>query len=131
MRSDLELKGFERLKRVLDPKRVSRDLPKHVKEANQILGIWLVDQIRRGIRERQFDSNAPLTKILKNSDLPLVDHGDLLGSTAYEHRGPFILDVGVLKRESEANVAAILHEGATISVTDRMRKFFRYLCGNV
>ena len=126
--TDLQLRGFERLGRVLDPRRVNRDLGKHVKEANQRLGTWMVDEIRRGIREKRYQSNSPLTKILKNSDMPLVDHGDLLGSASYELQGLWDFEVGVVKQGgSGANVAMILHEGATISVTDQMRAYFRWL----
>lgn len=128
MKTGLQLKGFERLGRVLNPRRVNRALAKNVKNANQLLGTWMVDEIRRGIREKRYVSNSPLTKILKNSDMPLVDHGDLLGSAAYDHKGPWAFEVGVVKKSGKgANVAMILHEGATISVTDQMRAYFRWL----
>ena len=148
-RTDLVLKGFKRLKKALNPRRARNRLGKFVKEANEKLGQWMVDEIRRNIREGSYARNTELTRILKESSRPLVDHGGLLGSTAYELSGPWAFEVGVNRKAgakqiggrgtggkaqtggSGGNVAAIVHgfneEGITIDVTDQMRAYFRFL----
>lgn len=144
-RTNLILKGFKRFKRALNPPRVKSRLAVEVKKANVRIGGFLVDMVRRAIREGSFHGNAELTRVLKNSSLPLVDHGDLLGSVNFSHKGDWIVDIGV-KREagqkqiggrgsggkvntkgSGSNVALIVHEGATIDVTDQMRAYFKFL----
>lgn len=111
---DIELKNFDQLTRVLSPKRVERDLSRHVRSANQRLGTLLVDKVRRDIRNRKYAPNKPSTIIKKGSALPLVDHGDLLGSASYTLYGAWSFEVGVVKKKDGTNVAKILHDGTIL-----------------
>lgn len=63
----------------------------------------------------------------KQSDKPLVDQGDLWMSIATEIASPFEAFAGLIKGADKYNIGSVLHDGATIAVTDRMRAYFRYL----
>lgn len=148
-KTELILKGFDKLGRALNPSRVRSSLARNVRIANERVGGWMVDEVRKNIREGSYAKNAELTTVLKESGRPLVDHGDLLGSTAYDLKGPWVFEVGVNRKAgtkqiggrgsggvahtkgSGGNVALIIHgineEGITIDVTDQMRAYFRFL----
>jgi hypothetical protein len=82
------------------------------------------------LRESPFAENAPLTAILKGSSLPLVDDNDFVQSITHQTKGDEVF-VGVLRSSGNFNVAAIIHEGATVKVTKKMRGFFYNLANTI
>lgn len=78
------------------------------------------------LRESPFAGNAALTVAMKGSDVPLVDNNDMVQSFAWEIKGDEVFS-GVKRGAANFNVAAIVHEGATINVTKKMRGFFLFL----
>ena len=81
-------------------------------------------EVRRRIKKAEYEENSSLTTLLKGSSLPLVNHGDLLQSISVSQERWNEVVVGVLRTHEKANVAAILHSGATIRVTKKMRTYF-------
>jgi len=128
---DLELEGFDTLKRVLDPDRFMASLRQNVKMVNQKLALIGQDILRKSIGSANewAVANSPVTVANKGSSKPLTDHGDLWGNATSTVVGSFQFVVGTnrVDRTGNYNVAWILHQGAHITVNDAMRKFFRYL----
>jgi hypothetical protein len=84
-------------------------------------------EFRLSIRDSGFDRNANLTTFIKGSSGTLRDSGQLMRSVAFRSISPFRAEVGVLKGDPSANIAIIVHEGATIPVTAKMRGMFAAL----
>lgn len=103
----------------MDPAVFKERLQKNLLRAGERIGRQAQARIRRSIRAGDFAPNSPVTVILKGSSKPLVDTGALFQSITFDQPDPWTVRVGVLRKtagEKQVNVAAVLHEGATIDV---------------
>lgn len=135
---ELKLSGFKKLKAILSPGSLPERMRRHVEKATKLNALIAEGEVKKAIYSgtgfKPNPANKPLTKVLKGSDRPLVDTGELVKSIAGEARTWDEAVIGVLRqrvvrgRRGQArdvkNVAAILHEGATIKVTPKMRAYF-------
>lgn len=135
MKTTIKLEGFEGLAKRLDPKRFKRRLRYHVKKATLKNALLAEGAIKRGINSgKDLAPNSPFTVLMKGSSRPLVDSSELTKSIAHELLRYSTALFGVLRNKSVTNaagkqkdlfnIAYILHEGATIDVTERMRRLF-------
>lgn len=103
----------------LDPAVFKARLEKNLLRAGERIGRQAQARIRRSIRAGDYAPNSPVTVILKGSSKPLVDTGALFQSITFDQPNPWTVRVGVLRKsagEKQVNIAAVLHEGATIDV---------------
>jgi len=131
----LKLTGFDKLQEILEPGAFPRKLRKHVRKATKKNALIAEGEIKSDISAGKFKPNAPLTAALKGSGKPLVDSGELFASIVSEDRRWDTALVGVLKNVRKRDkagkfipgatikVASILHSGATIKVTEKMRRY--------
>jgi len=104
-----------------------------VKRALSKCGIYLVGQLKRGVRKqkpggKQYEPLHPFTIARKKSSKALIDDGDFINSITYrvDDRSLF---VGVLKNAKDkdgnpiVNIAAVHEFGVAIDVTDKMRGY--------
>lgn len=119
--------GWKKLSRMIDPKTFIAAGPTIMRKANGIAGLYAVRAIRQQIRSGAFAPNAPLTIAIKGSDKPLVDTGNLFKAITHKMVDDYTVWVGVLFTSEAYNIAAALHEGAVIKVTERMRNLFEIL----
>jgi hypothetical protein len=125
IKADLQFTGFDRLRRMLNPIKFERALKRRVKEQNEKLSKITVDALDKSI-ESEGVQNRPLTKILKHSHKPLIEEGEMFGSVGSKLKGFYQFTTGVKRIGSKGqNVAAILHEGAIVPVSEGMRSYFR------
>lgn len=127
----LEAIGFNRLKEILSPPAFEARLKREVAAATRINALLAEAAITDAIHSGAFAPNAALTVAMKGSSRPLVDQGLLVGSVSSKSRWDEA-DIGVLRKRkrasgSDANIAAIVHYGAHVTVTDRMRRYFYWL----
>lgn len=131
----LELTGFEELKKALDPRAFERRLRREVKRAMVANAQIAEAEVKKDIYAgATFDPNSQRTIAIKGSSRPLVDNGDLVKSVDGQVVKWDLAVIGVLrskqvkgedgKTEDIKNIAVIVHEGAVIRVTDKMRAFF-------
>lgn len=134
----LELKNFDQLKRILDANKFSRVFKDQIKQATKTNALTAADAIKVAIAQGLTPDNHPLTEILKGSAKPLVDSGDLLASINGRAANWNLAFIGVMKEKRKKGlpfaskkaligqiaIAAMLHEGIDIKVTDKMRRFF-------
>lgn len=131
----LELKGFDKLKDRLDDEKFRRRLKTNVRKAQKRNALVAEGEIKRKIMAgRDLAANSKITVAIKGSTRPLVDTGGLVASITHAVPKWDVAFIGVLKSRLEAtddgrqydllNVAFILHEGASIRVTKKMRNFF-------
>jgi hypothetical protein len=130
----VKIKGFKTLEDITGkkfPKRFKRNVSKGTKR-NALLA---EAAIKLDINAGKFTANSSMTKTLKGSSRPLVDSGELVKSI---NGVPLKWDefiVGVLKsrniRDPDTGaikdilqIASVLHNGAVITVTQKMRDFF-------
>lgn len=138
----LKTEGFEELAKLLDPASFQARLISKVGKATARVGLDAEREIKEDIAGGNFAKNSPITVAMKGSSRPLVDKGDLLKAINSRVLKWDQAVVGVLrskqKRDSGGrfkkgggdnilNIAAVLHEGATITVTDRMRRYIAAL----
>lgn len=142
-RADLVTKGFKEFDDMLKPSKFEPRLKKQIKESMDLVGMVAADAIIESIDKREPPPgsesseypNAPLTVAMKGNDTPLVGEApaSLRASITHEVAAWNQVVVGVLRRRTEAgrdgkaddviNIAAIVHEGATVPVTPKMRAF--------
>lgn len=120
-------KGWKRMARAVDSKRFSAQVRKHVALETRRNAQRAVKAIRKNIKSGDFEKNAPLTIHIKGSSKPLIDNGDLWKALAIDVSAWNQAFVGILKSDRMYDIAAFLHEGGTVRVTDRMRAMFRML----
>lgn len=132
----LVLRGVKRFIQAMDPRRARARLEaEQVRRMSRAVALLRGDVIEYINSEKHGVPNSPLTILTKGSERPLVDRGDLRQaiSTAVESAGNVVRGaVGVLRtarrgrggrfKTSAANVAAALHEGFTVKVTDAVRR---------
>lgn len=124
-------KGFDAFRRFFDRRRRKDAFDGEVrKKLQRQLVLLRADIVRYVDTEAHGVPNSPLTILVKGSSRPLVDRGDLRMSINWRTHnlgGRVFGGVGVLRTRrtkdgrSLANVAAALHEGFTIKVTDKVR----------
>lgn len=131
----LKLKGFDKLKTKLDVKKFRKWLKRNVRTAQKRNALFAEGEIKSKIMgEGNYASNSVITIAIKGSSRPLVDTSGLVASITHAVPKWDIAFIGVLKSVAKTsedgrkydllNVAFILHEGATIKVTQKMRNFF-------
>lgn len=83
------------------------------------------------IISRRYAANAFLTRDLKGSSTPLIDHGDLIGNIQIKRAQGGAVFVGFIRGKKVrrkgpdfVDFARNLHEGGTIVVTSKMRTMF-------
>jgi hypothetical protein len=91
----------------------------------------IILSVKKNIRKGGFTKNAALTLALKTPQKrPLAgisEGGFLLPSITYEKVGEGQYFVGIKMTDKNFNIAAAIHEGANIKVTDKMRNMFTML----
>lgn len=131
--NDLELKGFDELERTINPRSFEGRMMRNIKKATLLNAQVARKYITQSITSGNYTDNSPVTAAIKGSNRPLVDKGMLLQSITGEAESWDTAIVGVLRSRmtTDANgrpkdvmsLAKILHEGATIKVTPKMRKY--------
>ena len=127
--TDKLLRNWEKLADDMRHKFKDR-LAEELETAHRQAGELFVRKARLNVARKagRFAPNAPLTKALKGSDVPLVDRGSagLLGAITYNVVGPERVEFGAHSPKTKKGrlVYEILHNGATLKVTP---KALRYL----
>jgi hypothetical protein len=132
---DLKIVGFDDFARLLEEGPFRERLKKEVERAMAANCLLADAAITAAINSGTgFKANRPLTVRIKGSSRPLVDGGDLVNSINYKVINWKEARIGVLRSkkvkkegggtEDLASVAKIVHDGATIKVTQKMRWFF-------
>lgn len=106
-----------------------------IRKATRKNGLMAVKHIRQLIRggEGGYEANAELTKEIKGASVPLVGgKADTGGINLFQAISSTMLDdytvfAGVKFVSEKYDVAATLHDGAVIPVTEKMRTMFRVL----
>lgn len=122
-------RGLKEFKEAFNAKRVERAVNRHLTRATALNGRVAVRHTRNVIRQGKFGipKDAPLTIMIKRSRKPLVDHADLWASITTEMVDKKTAFVGVLRSAKAFDVARIIHDGATFTVTPAMRGMFMAL----
>jgi len=120
-------RGLKTLIGMTNPTRFGPILDGEMKRANFVLGAQVRREMRRRINERRYHANAALTTFIKGSTKPLADDGDLFGDLSIKVVSAEQVEIGIMRSSRSANVAAIVHEGAVVPITERMRAMFKYL----
>ena len=123
------------MQRMLDPQRFNDRLEREVAKATVLNGRIAAKKIRDEIKKGAYEENADLTKILKAPKTkPLIGKdGALWAAIGHEVVDSWSTFVGVIKsvkgrsEEELIDIAEVLHDGQTITVTQQMRDFFKML----
>jgi len=128
----MKLEGFDKFAALIHPQKFERRLHKNVGKATRKVGLVAEGKIKESIYSGEYKQNSAVTVANKGSARPLVDTGQLVRSINSKTVDWMTVDVGVLRKaqvSSHGNkdiidVATILHYGATIKVTQKMRNYF-------
>lgn len=121
--------GWRVLKRILQSRPHIEVVKKHLAVATAFNGEKAVAKIRKTIKSGDYKPNRPLTVILKGGNKPLIGtkHAQLFNSITQQVIDPITVFVGVKRSALNFNIAKIVHNGATIPVSSKMRGLFYYL----
>ena len=134
--ASLELIGFKEFSDRLSPDRFKSLLEHNVAKAMKMCGLLAEDEIKGDIDRKRWRANATLTIAMKNNDTPLqgeppsvLKQNITSGLVNWDE-----VHIGVLrdrtvpgrdgKPDYLMSIAAAVHKGFTIKVTDKMRAFF-------
>jgi len=122
--------GWAKYREAVSWARFEPILRKHVGKATERNALSAVKQIRKEMKAGVPPRNAKLTITIKGgSGKPLVGTpgADLFSSATYSLESWDKAIAGVKRTSGNYNVALIVHEGATIKVTPKMRGMFDVL----
>jgi hypothetical protein len=128
--------AWKRLRVMLDPDRFKREAEKNIAKATRLNAMIIQKEIRQRMKKGGgYSANAALTVMIKHSSKPLIGVGDneLFKAITYEMIDSFSAFIGVKRSATDkdgeplVDVAEIVHEGATIAVSDAMRGLFQIL----
>lgn len=126
MSATIKLTGeWPSLKALLDPRRTRAEVDL---EAIKALAKVAKKIARSALERGGLDANSQLTQILKGRDDPAKDTGEMMAAIRVivlpQFRGVW---VGIPKGHRKSKLAELVHDGATIPVTEAMRAMFRLL----
>lgn len=126
--------GWEKFKRAVTPSRYTPVLRRHVAKATERNGLVVERRVRKEIKRGVPPTNAALTISLKGGrGKPIVGTpgADMFNSVTHIVESWNTAIVGVKRTTTrggkEYNVAEIVHDGATVRVTQAMRTMFQVL----
>lgn len=124
--SKLDLRGFKAFRAALGSSRVNRVIQKNMRRRTQEIGLRAQKAVRYDIRSGEIlPPLAGLTLSIKSPKTkPLVDRGDLWQAVTSKVIDWSTVFVGVLQSNGVYNIAKALHDGVSITVTQRMRNLF-------
>lgn len=113
----------------LSPKTLMRGMQKHIKRGTTKNAIAIRRQIRQEIKKGVPPRNAPLTKAIKGGTKPIVGTAgaDMFNAITYSVPAWDTAFIGLLRTNKNYNVGKVVHNGAVIKVTKKMRVMFWYL----
>jgi hypothetical protein len=112
---------YKDFKKFIDKKKgFPKELEHFVKKATIKNSLIMVARIRQGMRGRKFEKNAKVTNLIKGNKSPTIDESHLHNAIAREMIDSFTAKVGVLDGQM-ARIAKVIHEGATLKITPKMR----------
>lgn len=131
----IKLDGFEQLKDMVDPAKFKKRMKDKVRKATELNALLAEGRIKEDISEGKFKPNAGMTAALKSgASKPLVAGGDLFANIKGVANTWRSAVIGILRSKAVKdkdgntrdllNVAKILHYGATVGVTPKMRRYF-------
>jgi len=127
----IKLKGWKSYGAAISVRFHKATLEKYVGRATRANAIAVKRRARQKIQQGMEPANAPLTMLFKGgSSQPLkgTKGADLFNSITYELRSWEMAVVGVNRYNNDGyNIGLIVHEGATIAVTQPMRNLFYLL----
>jgi len=118
------------LLQLTDPTKFHHRLNIGVKRAMTKACLYARKKVKLDIKAKKYDKNAPMTEAIKGSTTPLVDNNELVRSVTHKlFKGGYEAFVGVLKGtkrgdKDAVDLASVLHDGAIIPVTPKMRRYF-------
>jgi hypothetical protein len=131
MPTSVRLTGdWKKLERQLSSEVFREKISTEMRRATRTNAFMVRREVRLNLRDGNHARNAPLTTFIKGSTRPLIGPGpgaQLFQSIHFRSQSPFRAEIGVLKGDTNANIAIIVHEGATIPVTPAMRGMFAAL----
>lgn len=134
---ELTFTGFEKTLITKTPAQMQAILTQEIKLATRQSAADIVIAIRSEIRNGRFRKNAPLTKLIKGSNKPLIETQALQRFIDVEINNAFLTTVGYFKKDrtlkrggSLFQVLNILENGATYKFTSIQKAFIRTLLIN-
>ena len=131
-------KGWAKFAAATDPEKFRSAMVREMKKATEENCEDVRGAIKKEIKSQNFDKNAGLTVLFKSHSTILkggnmgigsemgggTDRGGaLLKSLKHTLNGAFEGFIGVVKNRGGANIALILHEGTTLKMTEKRRKW--------
>lgn len=129
MQVEVSFSSFPVITKMKNPVKVRKTLKKHYKIAAMRVGMGATAMMRKKVQGGIAPGNSGMTKEMKGSSKPLVDSGRLMKAFTYKIQGDYsnIIHVGVMRTHASANVARIIHQGASVTVTKKMSILFKVL----
>lgn len=123
-------------KKFINPQLWKGNLEREIRKATIRNALFLIQMVKKNIRDKEYADNSPMTLALKRSDLALLDQRNLWNGIDSIIRGSFEAEVGIIankgstgskfgKAKSQINLkdlVELMESGYTITVTQKMKQ---------
>jgi hypothetical protein len=118
------LTGFKELAAAMDPAAFEAAIKPHIGRATALNAKVAEAKVRQVIRSNVSPRNAALTQAVKSASKSLIDSSALFASVTSKQTNEYNAFVGTLRTDKAFKVAKMVHDGATVDVTPKMRGLF-------
>lgn len=126
-KTKITFKGMKKMEMALNSKQFNKIMRRNMRRATQLNGMVAQAAYRKAIQSGVRPGNAALTQAIKGDDKPLVGTSEMFNAITSKVVNDFTAFAGVLRSDGIYNIAVIVHEGASIPVTQKMRNMFYML----
>ena len=125
---------WNRLGNILSVPNFTPILEKNIRVANKRIALEYRKKVRADVKSKKYARNARMTiEMKKGKATPLIDQNDMMASINIFEIDPYNVEVGIHRNVPRKdgkgkmwNLAVILHDGTTIKVTEKMRRYFEF-----
>ena len=143
MKAKLELRGFDEFANMIDTREFKKQIRFTMRRAMEVSGRAAKKHVQNQIGSGRFKENSHLTMAIKGRNEPLVQSGKLKKSISWSLTNWNRVKVGIPlginsssfnskgAARSLSKIATFVHDGYTIQVTTKMRRYFVFLSNEI
>ena len=88
---------IEQFQRFTTVQLLDKNLQKFIRRGTIKASLFLIREVKRQMRQREFGENSPLTLLVERGTLPLVKQKNLMDAIAHKLNSAFSAEVGMIK----------------------------------
>lgn len=115
---------------------LDKNLQRHIRRGTIKASLFLIREVKRSIREKEYEENSPLTLLTSRGTIPLLKEKNLVDAIAHQLKDSFRSEVGIIKNAQSTGsrfgekpgastiemkkLVELMETGYTIRITQKM-----------